>query len=82
MINNTNKIVVPINGVLTYNGPYTQTHPVAKLPSELVVEKRSFSDQSAVYSFNYNNQPALIPQGNLYTMLQINAFKIIVNTLF
>jgi len=60
LINNTNKIVVPINGVLTYNGPY---------------------DQPAVYSFNYNNQPALIPQGNLYMMLQINAFRII-NTLF
>lgn len=61
LINNTNKITVPINGVLTYNGPYSQP---------------------AVYSFNYNNQPALIPQGNLYTMLQITAFRIIVNTLF
>jgi hypothetical protein len=71
LINNTNKITVPVNGVLTYNGPYSQ-----------VVEKRSFSDQPAVYSFNYNNQPALIPQGNLYTMLQITAFKIITNTLF
>jgi len=61
LVNNTNKIVVPINGVLNYNGPYSQP---------------------AVYSFNYNNQQALIPQGNLYTMLQINAFRIIVNTLF
>ena len=61
LINNTNKITVPINGALTYNGPYSQP---------------------AVYSFNYNNQPALIPQENLYTMLQITAFRIIVNTLF
>lgn len=61
LINNTNQINVPVNGVLTYNGPYSQP---------------------AVYSFNYNNQPALIPQENLYTMLQITAFRIIVNTLF
>jgi len=77
LINNTNKIVVPVNSVLNYNGPYSQTPPVAKLPSEL-----SFYDQSAVYSFTYKNKPALIPQSNLYTMLQINAFRIIINTLF
>lgn len=61
LVNNTNKITVPVNGVLTYNGPYSQP---------------------AVYSFTYNNQPALIAQGYLYTMLQINAFKIIGITLF
>ena len=61
LINNTNQINIPVNGVLNYNGPYTQP---------------------AVYKFTYNNQPALVSQGNLYTLLKTNAFKIIANTLF
>ena len=61
LVNNTNQINIPVNGVLTYNGPYSQP---------------------AVYSFNYNNQPALISQGNLNTMLQTNAFRIVINTFF
>ena len=61
LVNDTNQINVPVNGIMTYSGPYTEP---------------------AVYNFTYNNQPALVSQGNLYTLLKTNAFRIMVNTLF